>query len=438
MVFSRLFGGKKEPEGEEPGDEGTDDEAPDGDSDEESLEEIPDTPWKERAAAVIVGGTSTGSKRAQNVWGDPDAHAPSHYMQASGCRIVTSDGDTLIDCTMGLGSVAIGYADERVTSAIVAAAAAGNVGGLPHVLEIDVAERFCELVPCAERVQFMKSGAEAVAAAVRIARVYTSRSRVVGCGYFGWSDWCSDDEAGVPRGVRSDFTRVPFGDIAALEAAVSAAGNDLAAIVIEPVIEAMPSTDWIQRARDLATRSGAALVFDEIKTGFRLAPGGYQEVSGITPDLAAFGKALANGYPLSAVCGLAPLMQAAEKTWISSTLAGETIALAAARAVLLIHGEEKVCEKLAAIGAEMRVAVGNALEAGKLDGISIAGIDPMWFLTFDSAGLETRFLTAAAAQGVLFKRGPYNFAALAHDEETIHEIESCTSNAIVAMRDGLA
>jgi glutamate-1-semialdehyde 2,1-aminomutase len=437
MVFSRLFGGKDEPRGEEPEDEGADDESPEDDSGDESPEETSDTPWSERAAAVIVGGTSTGSKRLKNLWGAPDAHAPSHYVQASGCRIVTSDDESLIDCTMGLGSVAIGYADERITGAVVAAATGGSVAGLPHVIEVDVAERFCELVPCAERVQFMKSGAEAMSAAVRIARAYTGRSRVVACGYFGWSDWCSD-EAGVPAGVKGDIARVPFGDIAALESAVSAAGKDLAAIVIEPVVEAMPPMEWIQRARDLATNSGAALIFDEIKTGFRLAPGGYQEVSGITPDLSAFGKALANGYPLSAVCGLAPLMQAAEKTWISSTLAGETIALAAARAVMLIHDQEKVCEKLAKIGGDMRVAVGNALRAGKLDGISLAGIDPMWFLKFDSPELETRFLTAAASQGVLFKRGPYNFAAMAHDEETIHEIESCTSNAIVAMRDGLA
>jgi glutamate-1-semialdehyde 2,1-aminomutase len=423
--------------GEAPEDDGADEEAAEGDFDEESPEELPDISWKERAAAVIVGGTSTGSKRAKNLWGAPDAHAPSHYVQASGCRITTSDNETLIDCTMGLGSVAIGYADERVTSAVVAAAAAGNVGGLPHVLEVDVAERFCEFVPCAERVQFLKSGAEAMSAAVRIARTYTSRSRVVGCGYFGWSDWCSD-EAGVPAGVKGDFTRVPFGDIAALEAAVSAAGKDLAAIAIEPVVEAMPATEWIRRARELATSSGAALIFDEIKSGFRLAPGGYQEVSGVTPDLAAFGKALANGYPLSAVCGLAPLMQAAERTWISSTLAGETTALAAARAVLALHAEENVCEKLATIGGGMRNAVDNALRAAKLDGISIAGIDPMWFLRFDSADLESRFLAQAAAHGVLLKRGPYNFASLAHDEETIHEIEACTSHAIVATRDGAA
>jgi glutamate-1-semialdehyde 2,1-aminomutase len=435
MVFSRLFGGKSSPEGEPPEDDDAEAESADDEGDEGAPEESSDVPWSERAAAVIVGGSSTGSKRFETLWGAPDAHAPSHYVQASGCTIVTSDGDSLIDCTMALGSVAIGYADERVTAAIVAAASAGNVGGLPHILEVDVAERFCELVPCAERVQFLKSGAEAVAAAVRIARAYTGRSKVVGCGYFGWLDW-SSEEGGVPGGVRADYARVPFGDVGALEAAVSAAGTDLAAIVVEPVVEAMPPKEWIERARSLATSAGAALIFDEVKTGFRLAPGGYQDVSGVTPDLAAFGKALANGYPLSAVCGSAALMEGARKTWISSTLAGETIALAAARAVLNIHAEEDVCGQLAKIGAGMRTAVGNALRAGRLPGISMAGIDPMWFLKFESPDLEARFLAGCAAQGVLFKRGPYNFASLAHDEETVHEIESITSNALVAMRDG--
>src|SRR5689334_21477531 len=110
MVFSRLFGGKGAPEGEEPRDDGADEESADTDGDEGLPEESSDTPWSERAAAVIVTGSSTGSKQFETLWGAPDAHAPSHYVQASGCRIVTSDGDTLIDCTMGLGSVAIGYA----------------------------------------------------------------------------------------------------------------------------------------------------------------------------------------------------------------------------------------------------------------------------------------------------------------------------------------
>ena len=379
-------------------------------------------------------GTSTGSKRPEALWGSADTNAPTHFLRANGCTVTLADETEVIDCGMALGAVALGYGDERITPSLVAAAAHGNVSTLPHVIEVEVAELFCEAVPCAERVQFLKSGAEAIAAAVRIARAATGRTRVVGCGYFGWLDWCSV-ESGVPAVTKSEYTKVPFDDVAALEAAVSACDHSLAAIVLEPVVERLPSAAWLQRARDLATQRGAVLIFDEIKTGFRVATGGYQQVSGVTPDLAAFGKALANGYPLAAVCGNATLMNTARSTWISSTLAAESTALAAARTVLHLHADEDVCKELARIGGEMRVAVTNAIRASKIAGIEVAGIDPMWFFRFDSPGLETQFLTMAAANGILFKRGPYNFAALAHDGSVINEIEECTSNALVAMRD---
>lgn len=437
MVFSRLFN-RPEPPGRPDSADDTADDADDNARDSaggpDSPEESDEASWHERAMAVLATGSSTGSKRAEALWGAADVHAPSHYVRASGCRLTTSAGNELIDCTMALGAVAIGYADERVTGSVVAAMAAGNVSGLPHVLEVDVAERFCEAVPCAEKVQFLKTGAEAVAAAVRIARAYTGRSRVIGCGYFGWLDWCSQ-ELGVPDADRALCQRVPFGDVAALEQAVDVAGADLAAIVIEPVVEELAPEAWIARARQLATATGAALVFDEVKTGFRLRPGGFQELSGVTPDLAAFGKALANGLPLAAVCGITPLMDALRSTWVSSTLAGETAALAAAQAVLELHAERDVCVELASIGAAMRAAVANAIRASRRPGIACGGIDPMWFLRFDDPGLERRFLVASAREGLLLKRGPYNFASLAHDAATIHEIEARASNALVSLRD---
>ncbi|MEA3246933.1 MAG: aminotransferase class III-fold pyridoxal phosphate-dependent enzyme [Gemmatimonadota bacterium] len=434
MVFSKFFKQPDRPDREPVATDADDAIASDADDPEGAPEELDDASWRERAMAVLPTGSSTGSKRAEALWGDAEAHAPSHYIRASGCRVTTNHGDELIDCTMALGAVALGYADERVTGTVVAALAAGNVSGLPHVLEVDVAERFSEAVPCAEKVQFLKTGAEAVAAAVRVARTYTGRSRVVGCGYFGWLDW-SSQERGVPEADRALYQRIPFGDVPTLERAVDAAGDDLAAIVIEPVVEELAPEAWIARARQLATDRGAALVFDEVKTGFRLRPGGYQELSGVTPDLAAFGKALANGFPLSAVCGLAPLMDALRHTWVSSTLAGETAALAAAQAVLELHAERDVCSELSATGAAMRTAVENAIRASRRPGITIGGIDPMWFLRFEDTDFERRFLVAAAREGLLLKRGPYNFASLAHDAETVHEIEARTSNALVSLRE---
>jgi glutamate-1-semialdehyde 2,1-aminomutase len=226
---------------------------------------------------------------------------------------------------------------------------------------------------------------------------------------------------------------VPFDDVPALEQAAREAGNRLAAIVIEPVVERLPSDEWIAAARDLTKSLGAVLVFDEMKTGFRLKTGGYQALSDVTPDLAVFGKALANGFPLAAVVGQRDIMEAARRTWISSTLAGESVALAAAGAVLDWHENVDVCDRLASTGHAMREAVGAAMKASGITGVTVEGIDPMWFLRFEDRRRETRFLELAASHGVLFKRGAYNFAAMAHDEDTITEIESAASAAFVEL-----
>jgi glutamate-1-semialdehyde 2,1-aminomutase len=393
-----------------------------------------DAEWRTRAASVIPGGASTGSKRPEALFGPDTETGPTHFVSASGCRLVTAGGVELLDCTMALGAVALGYADETVTHAVVEAATRGNVSGLSHVLEVEVAERLCEVIPCAERVRFLKSGAEGVAAAVRIARAFTGRAHVLGCGYFGWLDWWSENP-GTPAGAHADFTAIPFDDPSALEAAVRRTGDDLAAIIIEPVIERLPSTEWMAAARRLSEERGAVLIFDEIKTGFRLRTGGYQAYAGITPDLAVFGKALANGYPLAAVVGRSAVMDAARTTWISSTLAGEAVALAAAQAVLEWHERAEVCQALWEAGEEMCRAVERAITASGIGGVHVRGIPPMWFIDFDDDRRRTRFLELALEQGVLFKRGPYNFASLAHDEAAIARIETAASEALVRLRD---
>ena len=445
MVFKRLFRGKPQepsPEGEpeepveeqavddEPVEEG--DIPPEWDATGEDIERS----WRQRARDVLPGGGSTGSKRPGAIYGDLNEGGPTHYQRASGCRLTTPSELTLIDCTMALGSVAIGYADERVLRAAISAAANGNVAGLAHTAEVELAERLCNHIPCAEQVRFLKSGAEAMSAAVRIARTATGRNVIVGSGYFGWHDW-SSTSAGTPAGVRNDFRAVPFDDVQALEAACRAAGKDLAALVIEPVVERLPSDAWLATARKLCDELGAVLVFDEMKTGFRLARGGFQEISGVTPDLAAFGKAMANGFPLAAVVGKREVMESAQKTWISSTLAGESMSIAAALAVLDIHEEEReedVCAALARIGGRMKSAVESAVIASGIDGVTVSGIDAMWLVRFDDPEVERAFLEGSVREGVLFKRGAYNYASLAHDEEeTLVEIERAASSAFVAI-----
>jgi glutamate-1-semialdehyde aminotransferase len=442
MAFSRFFGrgrGAAPSEPQSPDAPASDDtEQSDADTtevDDASPEDASQRSWRERAEAVLPTGASTGSKRAVALWGDDVDHSlPTHMVSARGCRVVDVDGNSYVDCTMALGSVALGYGEPRVTRAVVDAASEGHVGALSNWREVELAERLHTLIPCAERVQFLKTGAEATSAAVRLARTYTGRERVIASGYFGWHDW-SSEQAGVPAAVLAATRHVLFDDVETLERAVTEAGDDLAAVVIEPVVERRPSDAWLRRARELCDAHGAALIFDEIKTGFRLAPGGYQEVCGITPDLATFGKALANGYALGAVVGHAALMDAARNTWISSTLASEGTALAAALAVLDWHEEADVCATLGETGREMRAAFDRAIDASGVGGVSTEGLDPMFLLRWDDPKREARFLAECARAGVIVKRGAYNFAAVAHDEEAIRDIEAAASSALVALAD---
>src|SRR5438105_4376114 len=294
MVFSRIFGKSPPPVDPPPREDAISEPDVSFDPREEEAESESVETWSARAQRVIVGGASTGSKRADRIYGASiEGSPPTHFVRASGCRLETTDGDQLVDCTMALGSVAIGYAEPQLTRAVIETLANGHVSGLSAAHEVEVAEGLCGVVPCAERVQFLKTGAEAMSAAVRIARTYTGRNTVIGCGYFGWHDW-SADSGGVPLVTKQQFRRIPFDDVYALERAVSDAADDVAAIAIEPVIEKLPSKDWIAAARRLCDEQGAVLIFDEIKTGFRLATGGYQQYAEITPDLAAFGKAIAH------------------------------------------------------------------------------------------------------------------------------------------------
>jgi glutamate-1-semialdehyde 2,1-aminomutase len=442
MAFPKFFGRGREaasaPPEQAPADAIDADEPSESDdlgADDVLPEAAPERSWRERAESVLPTGASTGSKRASLLWGeDAPSDLPTHFVSARGSHLVDVHGRRYVDCTMALGSVALGYAEPRVTRAVQDAADEGNVAAFSSWREVELAERLCSIVPCAERVQFVKSGAEATSAAVRLARAYTGRERIVASGYFGWHDW-SADSSGVPRGVRSDTARVAFDDVASLEQAVMDAGTNLAAIILEPVVERLPSETWLRRARELCDTSGAVLVFDEIKTGFRVAPGGYQEVCGITPDLATFGKALANGYPLAAVVGRAPLMEAARRTWISSTLASESTALAAALAVLDWHEEADICATLADTGRELRAALDRAIAASGVQGVTTAGVDTMMLLRWDDPTRESHFVQEGARAGVLFKRGAYNFAAIAHDDEALREIEAAASGALVALAE---
>ena len=368
------------------------------------------TDWRSRAAAVIPGGTSTGSKRPDAMFG-AGVDGPTHITEAVGCRVRTADGAWLIDLTGALGAVSIGYADPAITAAVTHAAARGPVAGLPFIDEVTLAERLRDLIPSAEQTRFLKSGAEACAAAVRVARAHTGRDLVLGSGYFGWLDWWAP-AAGVPARAHADYQHLPFNDREAWRTALTAAGDTLAAVMIEPLVEELADVDWLRELREHCDRVGAVLIFDEVKTGFRLHRGGAQTVLGVTPDLTTLGKALANGYPLAAVVGRQTVMSAVQRTWISSTLATELTAIAAAHAVLDHHQQRDVCALLASNGRALRDAVEAASQRAGHPLVT-TGHDTMFSIRWPDEATQDRVLGVLRSAGVLAKRGPYQFATCA-------------------------
>jgi len=370
----------------------------------------------------VPGFTSTGSKRPDALFGaaapDEVEGLPTRLTRASGCRVWDASGREYTDYVMALGAVALGYGHPEVNRAAEQAMAAGVVGPLPPVIEEELAEVLAMRVPWLERVRFLKTGAEAVAAAVRLARVATGRERVLGCGYHGWLDWCQAGE-GVPAGTRALYAEIPFNDVEASRRLIRDAGDRLAAVVIEPVVVIEPTQEWLETVRVESARVGAVLVFDEIKTAFRLAIGGAAERYGVRPDLAVLGKALANGFPLAVIGGRADIMAGSARTWISSTLATESVALAAARATLEVMVRDDVCGHLHRMGTRLLHGL-HRLHRKHADLVTgVGGVAEMCFLHFASENISRDVARGCVARGLLFKRTAYNFVSMAHDEGTV-------------------
>src|SRR5881296_4157953 len=370
----------------------------------------------------VPGFTSTASLRPDALFGpaEPgtDGPPPERITRAAGCRVWDEAGREYVDYVMALGAVALGYGHPAVNRAAEQAIAAGVVGPLPPPVEEELAEALCRCIPWIERVRFFKTGAEAVAAAVRLARVATGRERVLGCGYHGWLDWCQGGE-GVPAGTKSLYGEIPFNDVDGTRRLIREVGDRLAVVVVEPVVVIEPTREWLEVLREETSRVGAVLVFDEIKTAFRLAIGGAAERYGVRPDLTVLGKAIANGFPLAVVGGRADLMAGVARTWISSTLATESVALAAAQATLEVFAHEDVCGHLHRMGTRLLHGL-HRLHRKHADLVTgVGGIAEMCFLHFASESISREVARGCAARGLLFKRTAYNFVSLAHDPGTI-------------------
>lgn len=368
----------------------------------------------------VAGFTSTASKRPQALFGADDSELPSRVTRSEGCRVWDERGREYVDFIMGLGSVALGYGHPAVTEAVVAAVREGGVGPLPPVMEEMLAAELTRLIEPVEKVRFFKTGAEAMAAAVRLARVGTGRDLVLGCGYHGWLDWCEQKEhVGVPAATRALYGVIPFDDPARTRDLIRQAADKLAAVVFEPVILREPGSEWLAVLREETRKTGAFLVVDEIKTVCRLAVGGATERYRLEPDLIVMAKAMANGFPLAAVGGSEAAMSGVERTWMSSTLATEWVALAASLATLRVMAERQVPAYLGQIGGHLLSGLRRLADAYPGLVAGTGGIPEMSVLQLRDETQSGRFAQAAARRGLLFKRTAYNFVSLAHDQASI-------------------
>lgn len=362
-----------------------------------------------RALKTIPLASQTFSKSKTQY---PFGVSPYFIERGQGCRVWDVDGNEYIDFVSSLASITLGYNDPDVTTAVRAQLDDGVIFSLPHRLEMEVAERLVDMVPCAEMVRFGKNGSDATSGAIRLARAFTGRERVAVCGYHGWQDWYIGSTArhrGVPQAVRELTHSFAYNDLAALQALLEAHPGEFASVIIEPMNVVEPAPGYLASVRELAHQHGALLVFDETITGFRFANGGAQEYFGVTPDLATFGKGLANGYPVSAIAGRADVMHLMEEIFFSFTFGGETLSLAAAAATLDKLRREPVTTTLAARGEQLRTGLNTLIEQHALsEWLSCTG-HPSWtFLVVkDAPGCtlweaKTLLMQELLARGILW------------------------------------
>jgi len=319
-----------------------------------------------RARAVTPGGAQTLSKRAERF---TEGSYPVALKFGIGPYVWDVDGHKYLDMICGLAAMTLGYDNSKVYDATRSQLRAGVTFSLAHPLEAEVAEKLCAMIPCAEHVRFVKTGSEATEAAIRIARKATGRDLIltVGSGYHSWHSWfqaVKPEHPGIPELYTRMVQALPYNDLLAFQQAFNltdAEGYRVAAVILEPCHYDEPAPGFLDGLRELCTQHGAVLIFDEMVTGFRWANGGAQEYFGVTPDLATFGKACANGFPLAFVCGKRDLMQHADV--VSGTFGGEALSLAACSAVLDEYKQEPIIETLWKRGRQFQDGV-NVLIKG--------------------------------------------------------------------------
>lgn len=396
----------------------------------------------ERALRTIPLGSQTFSKSKTQY---PMGVSPFFIQRGKGSRVWDVDGNEYVDFINSLAAVTLGYCDPDVDTAVRAQLEDGVIFSLPHPIEMQVAEKIVKLVPCAEKVRFGKNGSDATAGAIRLARAFTNRDHVAVCGYHGWQDWYIGTTArnrGVPQATRNLSHTWSYNDLDSLARLFQKYPDKVAAVILEPMNVAEPLPGFLESVKELTQQHGALLIFDETVTGFRYAIGGAQQYFGVTPDLATFGKGLANGYPVSAVAGRADVMQLMEEVFFSFTFGGETLSLAAALATMQKLEREPVTETLYTQGRKIISGLqARIAAAGAEDFLSVTG-NPTWsFFLIKDAGacsqwqIKTLFMQEMLARGIL-TLGTHNMS-FSHSDADLAKLFDAYDEVIPMLVEGV-
>ncbi len=392
----------------------------------------------DRAERVIPLGSQTFSKSRTQL---PEGAAPLFLDHGRGGRVWDVDGNEYVDLVCGLLAVGLGYRDPDVDAAIHAQLQNGISFSLATALEAEVAEQLVAAFPCAEMVRFGKNGTDATSACIRLARAHTGRDRVAVCGYHGWQDWyigATVRNRGIPAAVCELTRRFPFGEAAALERMLAEHPGGYAAVMLEAVGAVEPPAGYLAAVKEITHRHGAVLIFDEVITGLRIARGGAQEHYGVVPDLASVGKALGNGMPISAVIGQAEILRLMEEVFYSGTFGGETLSLAAARAVLAKSAQKPVIGRLWQTGQTLGAGFRDRIaRAGLSEVIGLSGLPPWQILVFRDhpaarkEATKTLFMREMLARGVLLTASLN--VCYAHDDEDVTAVLEAVSTSLAVV-----
>jgi glutamate-1-semialdehyde 2,1-aminomutase len=360
----------------------------------------------------------------------PMENAPRFADKGEGCYLIDVDGNKYIDLVSSLAAVILGYCDKDVDDAVIKQVRKGSIFSLPHELEVELAQKIINISPNAEQVRFGKNGSDATTGAIRLARAITKRDRVAVCGYHGWHDWfigSTTRNLGVPKAVVELTLAFSYNDISSLEQILDAFPGQFAAVMLEPENISAPETDFLSQVKELTKKHGALLIFDETITGFRFKLGGAQEKYGVTADLVTYGKAMANGYPISALAGPKEYMKYIENVFFSFTFGGEALSLSASCATLDKLKRFDVPSLIYKRGSTLKSALQKLVVENRIEFFCDITGDPTWsFVIFKdyngatSWEIKTLFMQEMLRRNVL-TLGSHNLN-YSHDEAIITEL----------------